>query len=372
LAAVGGGVQGRININTIQDQRVLQGLVNDPAGTTTYADALWGNTTTPSYIIGSRTRNAVLKTQPNGTTQWNVPRPDKTVDDAEPTDPNIATYDRPFKPFGVATFAPLGQTVAAGGSGLQDTLLRLNATTNQPYLAVPGQTDPYLQAEMARKILNNTTTTSNVFGVWITVGYFEVRVDAAGNPLTVDEGGGNLRNLIGKEAHYEVPGDIRQQFFAIIDRTQIGLEPNSVAAGTPTRFTGQPFSTSLEASAPAGATTITVAGVFAAPNGYVYTGDAQNGGVGGAAVNLVGTPVVIGSGATAEVRTIAAVDVAPPAPAAGTVRVVLSAALTNSHGAGVVVSNMVPGNPGPQAGFDRLSNATGSYQYVVPYLTRIR
>jgi hypothetical protein len=54
------------------------------------------------------------------------------------------------------------------------TLLRTNATNNllQPE---PGADNPYTLLENYMRLSDMTTTRSNVFAVWMTIGYFEVQ-----------------------------------------------------------------------------------------------------------------------------------------------------------------------------------------------------
>jgi hypothetical protein len=64
----------------------------------------------------------------------------------------------------------------------------------------------YEKAEALRKVMNNITFTSNVFAVWLTVGFFEV--DPATN---------NVVQEIGKAENRQV----RHRMFAIVDRSQL-------------------------------------------------------------------------------------------------------------------------------------------------------
>jgi hypothetical protein len=65
----------------------------------------------------------------------------------------------------------------------------------------------YEKTESLRKVMNNITFTSNVFAVWVTVGFFEV--DAA-NQVTQEIGKSENRHL-------------RHRMFAIVDRSQLVL-----------------------------------------------------------------------------------------------------------------------------------------------------
>ncbi len=337
--ALGGRIPGRININTIQDKRVWDALFDAPAAgmqpfDQTFVDAAW------NQLMASRTRNMSSRNDANNVAHP-CPIPGESVHDT-----GNVNADRPFLPFSVGsvTANPSANTLRAG-TGLNDTLLRLNTTTNLPILTVTATTHPYQQAEAARKILNNVTTVSHTFAVWMTVGYFEVEAETSSGVTGVPD-----FTQLGKEYFRDAPGDTRHKFFAIVDRSNIGLEPiNRVHA------TERPFFTTLEANAAINTSSLTIA--TAGPS-TVYTD--------GVPVQFGDRSVlVVGTGLNQEIVTISGV---PTYNGDGLTTVNLAAPLIRVHWAGESVSNVIPGNPGPQPNFNV---NTDMYKPVVPHWSRL-
>ena len=411
-----GKQHGKININTIQDIRVLQGLLdarsNKNAFSTTDVDALWN-----SYITGpgGRTFSLSSRSRANGVFD-NVPSPGPSIYDiASGSGFNL---DRPFRPLGgVPELLPDGSNsvlVSRSGAGLHETLLRppmqwvsgmpyligqrassngftytcvvagtsggtgptgtgtgiIDGTVQWDYLAPGGQpliwstnansSHPYQQAEMFRKMFNNTTTTSNAFGVSITVVFHEVRMTGVAME-TVMELAGRPRYLIGKEAFKDVPGDLRQQFYSVIDRANIALHADPTLPQV--RFLDrQPFFGAIRSGPTQGSTGWKV---------YIENGSANSLIADGRVANL-GNYITLGSGTDQEVVQVLGYE------ADGAVRISVP---TRNHHPGELISNAKFGNPGPvNAGnasnpgpFDPLNqNANNPYRAVVPYAQRIR
>jgi hypothetical protein len=79
---------------------------------------------------------------------------------------------------------------------------------------------PYAREALLQKIYNSITTTSNVFGVWWTVGYFEV-VDESVRPAKLGQEIGRAENR-----------HIRHRYFAVVDRSGLQLFSTTAAATT--------------------------------------------------------------------------------------------------------------------------------------------
>ncbi len=346
MTGLGGRVPGRININTIQDKRVWNALFdwqNTNAYTQTDVDNWW------NALIASRTRIMLSRTDAlNPGVAHPCPVPGQTIYDTNSVnDTSGNPADRPFLPFGVSTVPAGGGGYASNaGSGIEDTLLRGPLSLMVPPSATV--THPYQNAEGLRKILNNTTTVSHTFAVFVTVGYFEVVNEVPSATITLPNGSPAKFTQLGKEYYKDVPGDTRHKFFAVVDRSRVGLTP-----GTNQHATAHPFFTTVEDNAAVGATTIPVA---VSGNGFVNAD--------GTSVFFQNNmPLVVGVGATQEIVTVSGWT----APVNGVSTLTVSA-LTRPHYAGESVSNVMPGNPGPQPNFDVNIDM---YRPVVPYWSRL-
>jgi len=344
---IGGRFAGRININTIWD------LPTAPDTMMALCDPEPSNFFGPCVAPGSYSQSVLSLYQkmlqsrtPNG-----VPGP----------------TDRPFR--GLATaYAPAGdQQYGANGSSVDDTILRVDPTmpaivnpaTNQPkrlFETNPDQTLPkpemypvlgtanqpvtntYATFELLTKIWNSTTTRSNVFGVWITVGFFEV-TNAGTTPPT-------LGAEIGRSENRQV----RHRMFAVLDRTNLAMALNGAA--------GQPgprpfFVDSWTAVTQPGQTAISVPCSLGSANYY----EEMTWGI------AAGNQLLVDPGPNQEIVTVASV-------AAGGVNgsLKVTATFANPHPAGFAITNALPGNPGPQPSFDPRNPA---YTGVVRYFSII-
>jgi hypothetical protein len=352
------------------------------------------------------------------------------------------TPDRPFKSFGVAQFtpgapgSPSTATTMQAGAGIQDTVLRIpqypawtartpyqqaTATTaasmctnfggvylctktgrsgttgpsgkgaaiadggadwtyvgqpGLPALWLPGLSQPYMQTEMFRKMQNNTTTVSNTFAVHLTLVFVKIRPN-------VNDGGSIPRALLGQEIFNNVPGDLRQQFFVVIDRSNLALAPGLGSLQT-TPFTAalsQPPAPVTNAKGQV-TTTLTLANVFLdTQNSNTPTIMRDNQKV----VLPSSGSLLLGVGSNQETVTVTGVN------ANGTLTVTGSGtngALLNTHYIGEAVTNAVPGYGGPviptptgtalknqptSQPFDGYSNyPSPNYGAVVPYAKQIQ
>ena len=226
-----GRTPGALNVNAIWDQ------LNKTAGTAASGestvfqallDAQTANLFTPAEVNALWQRLRASR-NPNWDVALNAPGTSTvpaalgaTVDEWDPNaTPPGPGKDRPFKGYGVGQY-----DTSAGGmlsaQGLESTLLRSGATPGTPLFLDTAQTDPYRQIEALRKATNNLTTVSDNFLVVFTVGFFDI--DEPSLP----------RVVLRREAYEQVPGDLRSQFTAVIDRTGLAIDANG--GGGTSRF----------------------------------------------------------------------------------------------------------------------------------------
>jgi hypothetical protein len=409
MMGLGGRVPGRINVNTTQDKRVIDALFDDHPNVTGFQQSdvtqIWNSVITGTRSVNSQPRySTVISTSGSGTqltdtgdpyasptvpaTPYSTPIPAATVYDTPtpvaPSAPGGLTVgkDRPFLAFGGPTFSASGVNGFAftQGGGINDTLLRTGMVTTFPN----GGSHPYQQAEAVRKILNNTTTVSHTFAVWVTVGYFEYNQVAAAN-----------KPVLGAEYYQSVPGDLRRKFFAVVDRSLVGLDPLSVLKASATapavHSQNQPVFTTVAGTGvtPAGSTLINITSSSTGTDS-VYSN--------GTKTTLSGNWIAIGTGSTREIVQLTTASSASQ-PATGsstttggyTVYTVTSpnpkvTGLQFPHWPGECVSNIIPGNPGQQINVlntgtsGQLGNGISGnfnysqtpYSYIVPFTIKLQ
>jgi hypothetical protein len=218
MPAPGGRVPGRININTLNDV-----FLKDPATSlsvppifTALADP---QNATPMNVSSFTQQDviniytAMIASRTPGNAKLGIPA----------GMPGPA--DAPFRSFASGWIpSAAGDTQYPQGAGLHDTLLR-TVTINgnaQRLMTLPGAGHPYKQLELLQKIYNNVTTTSNVFAVWLTVGFFEVD-DTVTPPA--------LKGELG----FDQGRNIRHRFFAVVDRSVLPGYPGPQVNYNPRR-----------------------------------------------------------------------------------------------------------------------------------------
>ncbi len=221
---VGGRMPGKININTMgpADFEVLRAICDGQQGNTFYSGSAANTDTT---VIDPMFKAMILQRTPGGVPGIND-RPYLSLATG-PTGPN-ASGD-PISPPNVQrsvneTFLRPA-TGAPGGVNAQrmfePTYPDLSTTNGGPYPAGSMQSamyHPYQRFELMNKIYNNLTVRSNVFAVWMTVGFFEV-VDDTQTPV-----------ILGAEIGRAENRHIRHRTFAIVDRTNLKMLSTNLKA----------------------------------------------------------------------------------------------------------------------------------------------
>ncbi|HEV3256421.1 MAG TPA: hypothetical protein VG013_06020 [Gemmataceae bacterium] len=318
----GGRQPGKININTIYDPETFMALC-DPQNAN-------GNSFAAADVQAIYNKMIQLRTPtPStvGTTTYHIPGPTGGVP--------AVTNDQPFwslaAPFSAGKAGNDAQY--PNGFGINNTFLRDDGTgkgvllfqTSPPPPVVPSNPakpawpNPYVQDQLMTKIFNNVTTRSNVFAVFLTVGFFQV-IDNTTSPPK-----------LGPEVGTATNQNVRHRMFAIVDRSTLALAPQ-LATGLnmqpPQLTNNQPTQM-----------TVTVDNMSGTTSNNVPWQIAQ------------GSTLVVDSGANQETVVVTAVNGNK-----------FQATFIRNHPANFGIT--IPGNPGPQPGFDQHNQ---SYAQVVPY-----
>ncbi len=293
--------------------------------------------------------------------------PDDQLVDQIFTKLQTARNARPFK----SLAAPY---TTAGTDGVADTILRDDPNNAGTPLFQITHDHPTIKTELLSKIFNNITTRSNVFAVWLTVGFFEVNSeDANGDGFlqaATEDGVVNgvtangLKNgvldtdLLGKEVGREDNRHVRHRMFAIVDRTALLMprllaQVSSPVVGDPKK---QPETVQVDLSN----NPIRIASPFRAEYNFYPQ---------------AGMTVDIDTGNNRETVTIQSVDYTKNP-------VQFTAVFAKAHAANALISvpqdqaidafthrgvQLIHGNPGPQLRFDHRQNMG-----LVPYFSVIQ
>jgi hypothetical protein len=194
---------GRVNINTMSNPIVGAGLVNSFPGL--WDMALWDR------FVASRKGGTASGTSSEQTIQAAM----LSINSSSPT-----RFARPFRSFFGAHLVPPGVTE---GDEIDATILRREAATGAKALLEYSETakacantdqNPYFRYEALQRLGNLVTTRSNVYAVWVTIGYFEVTP----NPGGIDDGHPDGYRL-GRELGIDTGEVERHRAFYLFDRT---------------------------------------------------------------------------------------------------------------------------------------------------------
>ena len=226
---------GRINLNTIYQEEVFNGLkAGCPGATPTWTE----------FVRSRRGYDAKdIATVPAN--QKNILEADPHTDSTKPYIPT--EFAHPFRSYTGATLVP---------SGIIPALRRIPIVRSTPHCCAKGRrsnvpvdfdgsgasdehqnaSNPYFRYQALQRLGSLATTRSNVYAVWITVGYFEVTQ----NPAGVDAGHPDGYRL-GRELGIDTGNIERHRAFYIIDRTipvgfQRGQDMNAEKAILLNRF----------------------------------------------------------------------------------------------------------------------------------------
>jgi hypothetical protein len=121
---------------------------------------------------------------------------------------------------------PTGETVVSSADA---TLLRTNLIAPEA-----NTSNPYTALESYMRLSDMTTTRSNVFAVWVTIGYFEANSSTNTN---IPQSSDGIRYELGVEKGLDNGTVKRHRAFYLIDRsTPVGFRRGTVfkkADGTP-------------------------------------------------------------------------------------------------------------------------------------------
>lgn len=181
-------VPGKINLNTLRDRHVHAALLDDREAMTTEEDANRNQTIDPGEDLNGDGQIGINDPAEGPRDWWNtfLYSREGGLDPTTGLPLPITGLARPFRD--LANVTP--RTTATGANAIDDTILRrmpvtispsgrglFELTTEAEHTSSP--VDPLIRDRLLSKIIGNTTTRSNVFVVFATIGMFECYEDPA-------------------------------------------------------------------------------------------------------------------------------------------------------------------------------------------------
>jgi hypothetical protein len=360
LTTLGDRVAGKINLNSAWD-------LNDPRVFQALCDAQSSNSFSATDVQNIYSQMMTNRMPGDNTVTPAIPAGSPSGKDVPFLGWATGQYGTvggsPPPPFDGFSIANTFNRVQPGSTDLTERLFQTpyadsNSTNLPPANSSQTQkiTHPYTKFELLSKTSNNLTSRSNVFAVWLTVGYFQVMNDTV------------LPVKLGAEIGKAQGTNVRHRLFAIVDRTNImtpvnigvsqvpgidaGLPINGGPVATLTQaITTSPPMTSVQISALSGAQTVSLQSppktIWQYPWSIVASTPAQP------------FYLTIDPGQqNEETVQVNAVSTNPPS-------IGIATPFQNPHaaGAGISVFKLIPGNPGPRPGYDAHQETA-----VVPYM----
>jgi hypothetical protein len=210
-----------VNINTIWEPEIIAALLanNDPAALAIFNQLI--KLRTPSFTIGPTDGHmtaAQAAALPGGPYPLNSPFRSLTTGQTAASAPLLPQNGGQYP---VST-------------GINNTILKAFNPTGGPTSPrlfddpAAGLGHPYLKRAPLRTMFNNLTTRSNVFAVFVTVGFFEVKDDTT-RPVKLGAEIGRAENR-----------NVRHRMFAIVDRSDLRVLSFTIVQGAITATAQQP------------------------------------------------------------------------------------------------------------------------------------
>ena len=198
---------GKINLNTIFDRRVWNGLWNDDLNNVVQVRDRGGNLVPRKYAMGaSDWSKFVASRRGYGADNGNL----AAVNNGKPS-----YFANPFRAVSSRDVTSLAQ------DPIESTIMRSEQNSALPLFSGRSQfphndvrVNPSARFQPLQRVSNLTTTRSNVYAIWITVGYFEVEYAGPGQPLVYPDG-----YRLGQELGWDRGAIHRHRAFYMVDRS---------------------------------------------------------------------------------------------------------------------------------------------------------